>query len=396
MAPSDSVGASTPAAQSWDGSTLSAWVNNFPGSNGVMKDLVSWRGRIVCIGGQVNRVYYTDVGSDSTLTNFIDIADQSGSNSRGLLVHNNNLYLIKEDSIWQIYDPVSFANRLLCTVGVGRTNLSRCWVSCPVDRRMYWFNGAEGKIMSSNGENDMVVENDLVPLPTSQLDNTVFVPTLAIQNHAQMCYDPVQETILLTQQSVPGVGLDADLLYELCVTIGKSGSHPILKHKVHTYMIFPTTIRLSTAVPGKRQAVVCSSTQNLAKIYELFGQVGSDDGTAITPAYWASGWIPVISEEPWERIRRVNFAYRGSPTIDVYSNMSDLRAVAPGAPTITLTPGDNSASFPASRDLEFRTMKGPNKKGRYHKLQVNGPGVVGKDFAVSALELVIRGGKQER
>lgn len=390
-APVDSLGASTPPAKVWDGTAIATWVNNFPGPNGNIRDMVSWRGRIVAIGSTVNRVYYTDVGSDSTLTNFIDIVDQNGSDHRGLLVHNNNLYLIKEDSIWMIYDPVSFANRLLCTVGCGKGTMNRLWVSCPVDRRIYWFNSSHGLVYSSNGENDLIIENTIAPLPQSQLDTTSVAPLVVI-NHAQMAYDPQQQSILINWQTQPGVGVDADRLDEICIVIGKPGAHPILRHQMHTFMLCTTFVRFSTAVPGRREAVVCSSSQNLTKVYDVFGQVGSDDGTAISPCYWHGGWMPIISEEPWERVRRVNFLYRGDPSIDIYSTMAALNELT-GAPTLTLNPADNTATFPAAGDLQFVSMRGPNHKGRYHKVKVNGPAIVGKDFSISALEFAIRGGK---
>ena len=102
--------------------------------------------------------------------------------------------------------------------------------------------------------------------------------------------------------------------------------------------------------------------------------------------------MPITSEEPWERIRRVNFLYRGDPSIDVYSVMSALNELT-GAPTLTLSPPDNTSTFPADGDLEFVSMKGPNARGRYHKIKVSGPAIVGKDFNISALEFAIRGGK---
>lgn len=396
IAPQDAQ-VTVPAHQFYNGVVIGAWTSNFPGANNIIRSLVSWRGRLCAIGLDVSRIYYTPVGStDFTASGSgsIDIFDQVGSSNRELQVHNNNLYLFKEESLWMLYDPVTFANRMITNVGVGRSLIRRLTVSCPVDRRLYWFNPSNGLIYSSNGETDLVPENLAAPIPSPKLDLLGVGPPVTVSSHIQVAYAPESQSIVVNWPTVPNVVTYADRLDELCIRIGKPGAHPITRHAMNTRALINGYIRdtSSGSLGGYRPELLVSGPATLNKIYGAFGQVGSDDGVII-PSNWQGGWMPIISEEPWERVRRVNFIYRGHPTIEVTSSMT-LQSIGT-APTVSLASA-NYVGDGTDTDRTFVTLHGPNKRGRYHKLGIRGPGIVGQEFSVSALELAIRGGKGKK
>lgn len=384
IAPCDTP--NTPAHQQWDGATCTAWANNFPGGSNVIKSMVTWRGRVVATGTDVARIYYTAVGGTDFIaagSGTIDLYDQSGSANVELLVHNNNLYLIKQESIWMIYDPVTFANRLLCTVGCGsfQRHIS---VSCPVDRRIYWFNQRTGLIYSSNGEVDFAVENSKAPVPNNRTETTSW---------NMMAYDPSMMSVVLNWQTIPNSGTDTDRMDELCVRIGNPEGHPVLRHFIRSKMIVNGYVKGPIAAFGWRPSLLTSAATNLTRIYDPFATQGSDDGSAIS-SLWSSGWLPVISEEPVERIRRVNFLYHGLMNVDIESQASAPSSISWG-PFTTLSPPDYQALDAFQYlDQQFFKGDGPNKKGRYHRLAVRG-NTLNKEWGISMLELVIRGGKEK-
>lgn len=379
----------------WDGvGAAIAWVNGYAGASQLIRSIVSWRGRLVVLGLDSNRVYYTGVGTVNDLTNTIDIFDGTGSSNRELLVHNNNLYLIKEDSVWMIYDPNTFANRLIANVGSGSDH-RRISFSCPADKRMYWVNALHGTIYSSNGETDLVKENSAAPLPAGRLDLSTSDP-FVYNSRCQLSYDPVQKTIVVNWQTVPTAGTDCDRLDEIYVGIGSPGKHPILRHAINTQMLVSSRLRTPLAgIGGRRPALLASSSKFLPAVFECFGNQ-TDDGTGIANAYWRGGWMPMLSEEPWERIRRVNLLYRGPVKVEVFSEMSLLDNVNAVAAK-TFTPVDNSGTLPALQ-RQFVTSNGPNKKGRYHQVRVSQATAAGAfpAFEVSGLEFAIRGGKDKK
>lgn len=371
--------AAIPAHQQYNGVGLaSAWASGLSGTQ--IKSLVSWRGRLVATTLSTDRVQYTSVGSVTDLNaNFIDIFDSQGSANIELVVHNNNLYLIKQNSVWMIYDPVTFANRLISTVGSG-SFLRRISTSCPVDKRLYWYNQRTGLVYSTNGETDFVIENLNSPIPSGRSE---------LDSFSMIAYDQVNQSILINWPTALSA-VDCDRMDEIAVSYGSPGDHEIFRHSIRSKMILSSLPRQGAG--SVRPGMIVSNNLNVAKLYDPFFLTGSDDGVSYA-SRWRSGWLPIISEEPWERIRRVSLAYRGTPTIDITSSMA-LQSLGTAVSQSIVLPA--YAGDGTDGDRTFVTRKGPQKKGRYHMLGVRGSGVVGEDWGVSALELAIRGGKQER
>lgn len=350
--------------------------------------LVYWRGRLVCINQDVNdnrvaRLLYSNIGDPTNWgpPNTIDIYDQSDSNNCALVVHNNNLYLMKQDSVWMIYDPNTFANRLICAQGMGWKMNTRAVVSCPYDKRLYWFDPQTGLIWSTNGETDLVCENKQCPITTTAQG---FVQMSSVGTYtARMVYDDKRKSILISYQSDQTVGQLNDKMDEL-VLRGTPGHHPVFRHTIKTMGL--------VTQPGSR--IISTGDGNVNHFYDTFGASVGDSVSGNILSQWMGGWMPVISEEPTERIRRVNMIYWGAPTINVASEMRPE-----GIPGVTpvefvINPATYNPGPLDKLDRTFVSARGPNKKGRYHRLNVTGSGV--NPFGLSAVEFALRGGKEKK
>lgn len=349
---------------------------------------VYWRGRVV-IAGYGNRLLYSDVGNPESPAagyNFIDIYDQASSANCALLVHRNNLYLFKDRSIWLIYDPNTFANRLIVSETSTWDRFTVC--SNPVTNRMYWWSPVDGHIHSSNGETDNVIETrDVAPLLRS-LPHSYAVDS-DLPHHYRLVVDPQTGSVMFAfTTSTSTSAHDNDQMLEICCSMGKPGNHEILLHNYSTRALFtiPTQVP-STNFAHPSQVLVASSESAASEIHQLFNGT-NDDGAAIVSRY-TSSWAPFISEEPMERIRRMNFLYRGDPVIDVSSTPTPEAAPS----VVTFTP--TSFAGADSLDRTYTSMKGPNRKGRYHRFQVRNS-VLDKAWSMSALEFVLRGGKSKK
>lgn len=345
--------------------------------------MVYWRGRVVVIQGNSSRVLYSDVGNPEAPAagyNFIDIFDSLGSTNVGLLVHNNNLYLLKGASVWMIYDPNTFANRIISSHGAPACNVA---CSNPSNRRMYWLSSRDRHIHSSNGETDDIVETWKVPTEMALVPTTLKSRS---PNGLGMAFDPQSKSVMFGYSTTSSTSTFNRVL-EITVA-GKPGDHPIYRHAFTGQCFIEVPQKPSSGSQNWQRLMIPNTAAPLRNVYEMFSQVGSDDGVAIDSKF-TGAWAPFISEEPMERIRRVNFLYRGLPVIDI----SSVPAPSAAPPVFTLSPAEFAGA--SSTDRTYLSLRGPNKKGRYHQFTVRN-NVLGKDFALSALEFVIRGGKEKK
>lgn len=350
-------------------------------------DMVVWRGRIVLIGADsnMNRVFYSNIGDPTNPSgyNTIDIHDQASSPNVGLLVHKNNLYLFKQSSVWMIYDPNTFANRLIANVGcIG----FRAKCSNPYDGRIYWFCGDDRSIHSSNGETDDVVESRKIAPLFDSLDYTTSGGG-SMADMMRMIHDPRMGSVLFGYDSVSNSGTN-DTILEI-PPVGKPGDHPIFRHALIHRALYHDYLTGSGFGYGsvKKTEVHCTDT-TLNRLFKVFDAIGNDNGVGI-PSMWMSGWAPIQSEEPVERIRRVNLLYRGLLNVDIASSMTPVANPA----VFTISPTEFVGA--SDTDRTYVSLAGPNRKGRYHRVTLRGNST-NKEWAVSALEFAIRGGKEKK
>jgi hypothetical protein len=349
--------------------------------------MVYWRGRLVALSAaNPNRILYSAVGNPDdwgTGPNFVDIYDEDASRNCQLVVHNNNLYLFKGSTLWMIYDPVSFASRLICNRGTGHSANVKGACSCPFTKRLYWVEFGSGVLWSTNGETDLVNENPNSPLvgflSTRETDfpSSWFILTCV--------YDDRRKAILVAYNRA---GLSANSgkyndTVEEYVLRGKPSEHPMYRHRFDNYgWLGDVPVPDSPAANGALMSGVSVSFSRI-----LLPWKGTIDESSAYDGYWMGSWMPIISEEPWERVRRISCLYAGTPNIQLTSAMDPRTATAVSQSTTLPLAATNPL------DLAYTNFKGPNKKGRYHRLRVASPGAGARFFAVSAVELAIRGGK---
>lgn len=398
------------------------------------RSLAVWRNRIFSIYAWTHlqtqkqafsKIHYSDPGDIQAWgSNQLRIIDATSSLDCKLVVHRNNLYLLKERSLWMIYDPNTLFNRLIAEEGMGDISNADAALSCPYDQRLYWFNSVTGDLWSSNGETDLILENERYPiregfagfdsLQQSRLIKSQITDDSNNRHRlgpCRMVYDPQKRSILLF---FPGNDTETFVL-ELHLR-GKPGDHPIYIHKYSTPYVThadtmgrltsdqnqgtegttpPTTPEVFHSQPiieDRKRVLFWSFGDSSGRDY--FDGIGGTLTKSVPNARWTSGWRAMASEEPVERIRRINIVYRGKPGIKYFTSDS---------PSFTPTPKlwiHNFLEFVSGtdRDREYKSLKGPNFKGRYHMFQIYSDLALASTerWRVSVLEFVLRGGKQKR
>lgn len=355
---------------------------------GQFQGLVYWRGRLVT-ADPGNRLWYSDKGDPHAWNNFIDIFDDWNSHNVDLVVHNNNLYLFKQNSIWLISDPNSFASRKIASVGIMEPYNA---VSSPYDNRLYFFNRSTGHLYSTNGETDLIVENiDTRP----ESPNPQIAIAGSTSRYSRVTYNPDNKSILVSYSRSSTAQWDrVDEMFMVGLPTAAAGDNgritpghrPVYRHRLnHTA---PVYLKPRANETGRGSKVLCAGSTSRARIYDMFGGT-TDDGTRIA-AYWNSPWMPLQGEELWERVRRLNLIYRGEMIVQVQSAMDPGNAPVIWTPTIPFF----STNEP---NRSFFQMKNPSPaKGRYHRIQFTSGPTAGRDWALSAAELAYRGGKDKR
>lgn len=397
-----------------------------------VRSMVTWRGRLVATqlnlksaGVIESYLLYSEAGDPTNWgsgPNKLRIPDDTGSLDGKLIVHKNNLYLIKERSLWMIYDPNTLFNRLIAPVGIGTfANLDSA-VSCPFDGRLYWLDATSGNIWSTNGETDCVLENTKFPLRASSHPDfsPVWLPTslgypdsrvsLSKVSTARMAYDPQRQSILVSFHNTDSNPAADSVSYVVEILLrGKPGNHPIYLHKyqpciTHMFSGGVDDNNTSTGLPGNPSVVHSSphpsGVTTGRSLFQTFGDsTGGDYADKIggvvsrnyRPSFWKSGWKPFLSEEPLERVRRINMNYRGALALKYYAS-SDPSFVAPKV----WQSADLAYTSGTKQDRDFIDLRPPAYKGRYHAFDLLSVTTPAERFKVSMLEFVFRGGKAKR
>jgi hypothetical protein len=390
----------TSAPQRWDGieAATRAWAGTVPARECTL--LKSWKNIMFASGNPAApyRLYWSSIGDPETglTTNFIDIGtvDDDQDPIMDLAVLGDNLVVLKRNSIWAVYDPITMNNRRLGTPGCeGR------FQTAEVNNRLYYFSrygifsvGPSGDI---NNESDQIravftgENNPLDSLNTSRMDKPRVFGTYADR--------------ILTAVPVNGE-TENNRVYEIIPQINArrtSGRRyatdsSIMRHR----------LGLSSMVSILPNATFVGTTRGNKFIYRLFS--GTQDEhlegreQVILPR-WISAFRGIQEEEPIERVRRVNIEFSGSMIADVYKEFEMevpifSRRVDPLNPQLDPLweggewEGGEWGSGPVVSLGRIR----PESRARYHAIGFRGvdeeaskPGV-----SVFAAEVVYRGGKE--
>lgn len=371
---------------------IAVWANNPP--NGTIMRL--WRNRMVVAGHSAHpqRLFFSFIGDpekgDDTNptdaeygTNWLDIkgTEEDLEPVVALEVFGDDLYGFKRKSIWAVNNSNSPWDNQRITVGLGCADR---YQTCVLQDKMYFFNNS-GIWSLSAGTLQLKEESDNVkPLWTTRVNHSQLSKArmMALPNNRIACALPLDssENNNYMLELIPGlsykrVGLRRSILLpSVC-------PHD---YKIHAFCPFR---------PGDQDVVIAADHEG--NMHQLFNGI-NDDGVAIE-AHLMTGWRPLINEEPYERIRRINVEMNGQVTVDVYGDFRE----DPDHTDVLSTTEDTDPNWEGgtwnggvwdpvlTTDL---TRTDPESWARYHAVKFSNS-ELDKTFTIYAAELVFRGGK---
>lgn len=379
----------TDAAQKWNGVSANtvAWAGTFPGAvatNPYMLRL--WKNRMVVVGKNSQRLRFSKISDPETWasTDWADIksTEDDIDSVSWLELMADNLVAFKRRSVWQVYDAASFANRR-----IGEPGCQDRFQSCEIEGVVYYF--------TRNGLYALKT-NQGVPFPEEATENISnwFPENLNYSAIAAVRVYATRDQRVLV--AVPtGVSADNTRLVEV-ITWMRTQERDTRRLGGPACMFHDLPVSaLCTFRPGNVDFVV-GAASNASKIHLMFNGV-NDDGVAID-AYWKSGWQKFISEEPKERIRRLNIELTGHCSVEVFTDFKEV----PSFQGEVLVEGDADPLWEGGTwegglwDPEVTVALErirPETRGRYHCVQFRNS-TLNSSFVIYAVEFVIRGGKE--
>ena len=355
----------TDAAQKWDGATgtTSAWANSPP--NGTM--LRVWKNRMCIAGVAANpqRLFFSDIGNPEAPsaaygTNWVDIKSTEDDLDpiTWFEVLSDFLIIFKRQSVWAVFDSTTFSNRRIGSPGCeGR------FQSVETQGRV-WFLNRQG-IWTTDGEEAPDIQSSLLSPLFSQM------PAAQVSK-ARMGTTPGGSVLT----AIPVGAVTANNRVIEINPQGHKMSDGARPAFIHDYPVSSfATFRPSVGGIEQADSTVAGDS-GATKLHTLFSGL-SDDGVAIN-SYWLTGWKKFISEEPFERLRRLNVIHQGLLQVDVYEDF-DLT-------TPKFTGSVENAIMALSRHR-------PESRGRYHAIKFSNT-TLNKTFKLAASEVAFRGGKE--
>ena len=364
-------GADTPKRWTHSGAALANWVGGIPTS---ARLLTVWKGRMIASGSatasEVNRVWFSDIGNPESFpgSNFIDIGgpDFGSEDVVGLAVMGENLLVLKEQSIWVVYDSTNFNNRKISDVGLGVRTTSSSFSEKPytvLDGRLYWLTlgfSAVNQLWSTDGS-DVVLESDHSRLPHP------YSGSLEADGDGAL--------YIMTSSASAG-----DSFIALPRRRNEDGQLPLF-HLPSLNKIVKSLTRYDDLVTGVRTTLD-------DKVYFLNAE--SSNGSLTPPwseSYFDTSWFGLQETENKERIRRVTVVYTGRVKVSLFTDFDEdtpaFEEILPGVVS--------------SLDQPEIAVVRPEVRGRYFKLRFEF-----SDEATGSLyfmriyqaEVVYRGGRE--
>lgn len=366
----------------YDGTTVSDWANSPP--NGTMMRV--WRNRMLIAGvaGSPQRLFYSDVGDPESPvttygTNWVDIRSSEDDDDpiTWLEVQQEYAVVFKKRSVWVVYDPVAFNNRR-----IGGPGCEDRFQSAELLGKIYYL--ARDGIYSVDGSGP--------PRYESRKLGPLFASSVNMASISKARLAPTRDRRLLV--AVP-TGADNDLLLEYVPDLGgwrKQGKIVEPPWMIHDFKCSS----LATFRPVNTDVVIAGAS-DAAKLHTLFAGT-NDDGVAID-AYWFGPWNRFLSEEPLERLRRLNVEKSGDCTVECYTDLNGSAPVFTAsipAPVVADPLWDggtwDGGVWEAGSATHFKRVR-PECHGRYHAIKFRN-NQLDKTFTIYAVEAAIRGGKE--
>lgn len=365
-------GTSTPQKYNIGTSTLSAWGGSPP--NGTC--LRVWKNMMV-VGGvasQPQRLYYSKIADPETWTSpggFIDIksTDDEMDAIIALEVLGENLLVFKTNSVWLVFDPVSFDNRRIDNVGI----LNHVGVA-KYDQRVYWLN-IRG-VYSTDGDTVLHEAKNIY---------TQFSSVISIL--------PTFGRIAITQDGVLVVLARMSQFRVFAMRLGlkrddgqhpwfNMGNQPLNNCSMFVVGKFNGGVRDTcigiTSVTGSPQKPATIALPSSGTLVHTYG--GS---TQARTGQFFSRWMAIQGTENKERIRRVNLVVRGVNTATIKVTVYVDLLFATGA-----FYSGSLITFTNSNPQVIRVR--PETRAQYHQVVLDLSGWV----QVRSIEIKYRGGKE--
>lgn len=369
----------TDAAKKWDGTTFANWAGKPPKGN----MLRVWKNRMIVSGVAAfpQRVFFSEIANpelpeDETNggygNNWIDIRTSEDDLDPVIWMEvlDDVLIIFKKKSVNAIYDPTTFSFQRIANVGAeGR------FQSCVVDDRAYFLNRSGIYSVTAQGAlryeslNIEPVFKGTGPVGLAAVDLNLLATS------GRMCSLPNGR--IYAAVTPKGSLANRWLLEGYPRLRGASDRNesrtPWVKHSFAKRCIkCLCTYRAKDEEVDKVISGLTNEAGTEPELAYLFESVR--DGLEPITWQWRSGFKSLVSEEPIERVRRVNLLMKGKLIARMVVDGVEKEAK-------TLEAGNEERKY-------FR----PESRGRYHALDLRESGQV--PTSVFKGELVLRGGKE--
>jgi hypothetical protein len=380
----------TDTSQAWDGvagsTTAIAGVTK-------AKRILVWRNRLVGIGNVgatpgVDIIVFSPISGqvpDPEATtgsyDYLQIRgdDDDTSDNVEINVLADRLYVFKRRSVWVITDPGTLAARRL-----GEPGCYGPFTSDVCHGKLYWYN--EQGIWSTGG---VAVEYE-----SGQI-NSWFAANVGVGGQPRLIATrDAYPRVLVTLPQKVGIG------YQMLELIPSMNFRRIGGRR---YVLLPAFMvhDFNSAALGvyrldqNSQWMVVGGQPLGSRLFQYFS--GSDDAGVAINAHWTSSWLGIQTEEPFERIRRLNVELSGDVTVNVFKDFgttSDFTATVFSDSTWDGGVWNDGVSIWDTAGSLYRFVRlRPESRGRFHQVQfvsVSG----GAPFQINGAELAVRGGKE--
>jgi hypothetical protein len=371
-------GINTP--QKWTGAGATAAWANTPPLGAIM---CVWKNRMIISGvaAQPQRIFYSDIGNPESPaasygTNWIDIrgGDDTGEAILGLVVTADKLMVFKARSIWEVFDDSTFDNRRVTTTAVMPTALPGSFTAAGDLGALFTSTDSSLQLIDSSGEVRNLTPNIKFYRATrglfcAFLDGTIFV---AGRSTASGSLSNVWQGI-----PVEGERFSLGWFKQTMTPVAKtflSATHP-------------TMLPVATTGIGVLFIANFNYGAYTNQIFQMYhpvnGPLTTDDGGVNFTARWRTRWNKYISEEAYERIRRLNVVHEGRLTVKTFIDLEDDASVYT----------EEKADLTGDDEPRLQTWH-PETRGRYHMIEFTNEGHPGDVFKIYAAEAAIRGGKE--
>lgn len=378
----------TDAAKKWDGTTFANWAGKPPKGN----MLRVWKNMMIVSGVAAfpQRVFFSDVGnpeSPEDETNggygnrWIDIrtSEDDLDPVTWMEIVDDVLLIFKKRSVNAIFDPSTFSFQRIGNVGCGGR-----FQSCVVDSRGYFINRAG--IYSVTAAGELRYESlNLEPMFRGEGPQALKSLDLKLlESSSKMCALPNGRIYAIVSQ--PGAVAYQSLLLEGYPRLRglvdrKDPRTPWVPHNF-SGRIIKCLAPFRTKDDEVDKLIAGLTYVGAPELVQLFQ--GNRDGILAIPWQWTTGKKGFLTEEPFERLRRVDLVMKGLIGVTVVS-YTDATASGYDGGFAWLETAKEGA------ELEFKRMR-PETRGRYHEFTFSGQAE--KPVEIHATEVALRGGKE--